>query len=83
VAVDPSKVYKEGGVIGNEPGGVSTLKANCIHLAKGELHSFGHAAMSILGGLTRTLTFYMFDGTLVMGGCWRVMEGARRLWRAA
>jgi hypothetical protein len=41
VAVDPSKVYKEGGVIGNEPGGVSTLKVNCIHLAKGELHSFG------------------------------------------
>jgi hypothetical protein len=39
--------------------------------------------MSILGGLTRILTFYMFDGTLVMGGCWRVMEGARRLWRAA
>jgi hypothetical protein len=25
-------VYKEGGVVGNEPGGVPTLKANCIRL---------------------------------------------------
>jgi hypothetical protein len=32
VAVDPPKVYKEGGVVGNEPEGVPMLKANCLRL---------------------------------------------------
>jgi hypothetical protein len=30
--INLSKVYEEGGVVGNEPGGVSTLKVNGIHL---------------------------------------------------